>query len=185
MTMTFAQPTDNKVVCPHCHKHNYRYNFICHGCGNLLDIPPQEKSTRMLPATSTLGFKADHFDEKSTLVMRVRGGEGVFQISADDLLRGQILGRNTEGHAQRATINLERQNAEMLGVSRRHARLCFDTRHQVIRIQDFNSANGTYINGQRLHPQEVRVLRHGDKLRLGRLELGVTVLQAMATVEIF
>jgi pSer/pThr/pTyr-binding forkhead associated (FHA) protein len=32
-----------------------------------------------------------------------------------------------------------------------------------------NSANGTFVNGQRLHPQEVRVLRHGDELRLGRM----------------
>lgn len=183
--MSLAQPVDNMIVCPHCHKQNYRYNFLCHGCGNLLDVPPQEKQTRMLPDAVAPGVKADYFDNNSTLVMRVRGGNKAFQIEAEALLGGQTLGRNTEGHPQQATINLERQNAELLGVSRRHARLCYDPRHKVIRIQDLGSANGTYINSQRLHPQEVRVLRHGDRLRLGKLELGVTILQAMVTVEIF
>jgi pSer/pThr/pTyr-binding forkhead associated (FHA) protein len=36
---------------------------------------------------------------------------------------------------------------------------------------DRASANGTFVNGQRLHRNEVRVLRNGDDIRLGRLVL--------------
>ena len=38
-------------------------------------------------------------------------------------------------------------------------------------VADLGSANGSYINGQRMMPKEVRVLRHGDELRLGKLVL--------------
>jgi pSer/pThr/pTyr-binding forkhead associated (FHA) protein len=41
-------------------------------------------------------------------------------------------------------------------------------------IVDLDSVNHTYINGQRLHPKEVRVLRDGDELRLGKLSIKVT-----------
>jgi pSer/pThr/pTyr-binding forkhead associated (FHA) protein len=34
---------------------------------------------------------------------------------------------------------------------------------------DLNSSNKTYINGQRVHPHEVRALRDGDELRLGKI----------------
>ena len=56
-------------------------------------------------------------------------------------------------------------------VSRHHAEIVFERGFFV--VHDLASANGTFINGQKLYPQEVRVLRDGDELRLGRLILHV------------
>ena len=36
-------------------------------------------------------------------------------------------------------------------------------------ILDRGSANGTYLNGERLTPNEPHVLRDGDEIRLGKL----------------
>jgi pSer/pThr/pTyr-binding forkhead associated (FHA) protein len=36
---------------------------------------------------------------------------------------------------------------------------------------DMGSANGVYVNGQKLVAKEERVLRDGDQLRLGQLVL--------------
>jgi pSer/pThr/pTyr-binding forkhead associated (FHA) protein len=41
-------------------------------------------------------------------------------------------------------------------------------RYQLI---DLGSANGTYVNGERLEPHVPRLLRQGDRLRLGRVVL--------------
>jgi pSer/pThr/pTyr-binding forkhead associated (FHA) protein len=50
-----------------------------------------------------------------------------------------------------------------------HLHVSYDARSHTICISDLGSANGTYINGQRLHPHEVRVLRDHDEMRLGKL----------------
>ncbi len=51
-------------------------------------------------------------------------------------------------------------------MSRRHARVFYDGRD--FRIQDLNSANGTFVNGRR---QTDAILHHGDSLRLGNTRL--------------
>jgi len=53
------------------------------------------------------------------------------------------------------------------GVSRRHAVL--NRIKRTISITDLKSRNGTYLNGDRLIPQQVRFLRHGDEIHLGKL----------------
>lgn len=177
---------DNQTQCPHCGKTNQKSNFICATCGKLLDIPPEEKATRMLMHTASLeGLREDYFDADSTLVLRLRGQDKSFQLTARQLGPGRIIGRNSAGHDPKAHLDLSKFQGEDLGVSRRHAHLRFDPQGKTVRLTDMRSANGTYINGQKLHAGEVRVLRHGDRVRLGKLEIGVTILHAMAVVEVF
>lgn len=38
-------------------------------------------------------------------------------------------------------------------------------------LSDLRSANGTFLNGRRLQPDEVAPVRVGDRIRLGRLEV--------------
>ncbi|MAS36884.1 MAG: hypothetical protein CL610_22970 [Anaerolineaceae bacterium] len=177
---------DVQIQCPHCGKSNIKGNFVCDKCGNLLDIPPVEKQTRMLAQTRNLdSLQADYFDQHSTLVLRLRHQEKSFQLTSVQLELGQVIGRNASRVDQKAQIDLTRYEGEVLGVSRCHARLCYDSQNKTVRVSDLDSANGTYINGQKLHPGEVRVLRHGDRLRIGKLEMGVTILHASAVVDVF
>jgi hypothetical protein len=177
---------DTNKRCPHCGKSTPDTSFVCAACGNLLDVPPAEKETRMLMRTAGLeGLRDDYFDADSTLVLRLRGQDKSFQLTARQLAPGQIIGRNAVGHDPKAHIDLTKFQGEDLGVSRRHLHLRFDPQDKTVRITDMRSANGTYVNGQKLHPGEVRVLRHGDRLRLGRLEMGITILHATALVEVY
>ena len=82
-----------------------------------------------------------------------------------------IVGRSTKGSVLAPDIDLTNKQASDLGVSRLHLSIGFDAEHESILIADLGSANGSYINGQRMMPKEVRVLRHGDELRLGKLVL--------------
>lgn len=54
-------------------------------------------------------------------------------------------------------------------ISRNHARIAADRRRY--RITDLGSTNGTQVNEARLEPHVPRFLRHGDRIRLGRVVL--------------
>ncbi len=57
-------------------------------------------------------------------------------------------------------------------VSRRHARVtCAEGRYW---ITDLGSSNGTYLNERRLEEGRAAALRHGDRIRVGRIELAFT-----------
>jgi serine/threonine protein kinase len=52
-------------------------------------------------------------------------------------------------------------------ISRNHAQVSVDRRRYY--LTDLGSANGTHVNGQPLTPHQPRLLRHGDKIRMGRV----------------
>ena len=59
------------------------------------------------------------------------------------------------------------------GVSRRHARI--QRQRTQFFIEDLGSANGTFLNGQRLTPYLPHPLHDGDELQLGRVRIQVAV----------
>ena len=82
-----------------------------------------------------------------------------------------IIGRSTKGSVLAPDIDLTNRQASEMGVSRLHLSINYDAEHSAVLVSDLGSANGSFINGQRMMPKEVRVLRHGDELRLGKLVL--------------
>jgi len=81
------------------------------------------------------------------------------------------LGRLDAAHGIFPDLDLTADGGLEGGVSRRHAKI-----HQKgnrFFIEDVGSANGTFLNGQRLTPYLPHPLQTGDELQLGRLELSV------------
>lgn len=60
---------------------------------------------------------------------------------------------------------------EDASVSRLHA--CFKEQGKDIILQDLDSTNGTYINGKRLAPGEVKVVNRGDEIQFGKIIVNV------------
>ena len=81
------------------------------------------------------------------------------------------IGRYVLGGDDMPEINLGQYPVASQGISRRHALVCREQR--MLTVRDLNSTNGTYLNGQRLIPMEVRVLRDGDEVTLGYLKMRV------------
>lgn len=81
------------------------------------------------------------------------------------------LGRRDEGQNIHPHIDFTQDDGAMQGVSRRHARI--HQSYEGTYIEDIGSANGTFVNGQRLHPFRLYPLYHGDRLQLGQLKLEV------------
>jgi pSer/pThr/pTyr-binding forkhead associated (FHA) protein len=69
-------------------------------------------------------------------------------------------------------MDLTEYGGSIKGVSREHAAII--RQHGSLCIVDRGSANGTYLNGQRLQPDEPWLLRDGDNVRLGQLVLHVS-----------
>lgn len=132
------------------------------GCCNDL----VEKATA--PLTSALHQTA-HFGSRMNLVFEVCGTTKLFIYDTDKIGGELVLGRRN-GH-DKPDLDLHEFDAVNKGVSRRHASILW--RNGELHLVDNGSANGTYINGERLVPHQPRVLQHGDDVRLGFLVLRV------------
>lgn len=82
--------------------------------------------------------------------------------------RHNVLGRMDLDTDDLPDIDLTPHNAAEKGVSRKHAAIVLKN-DQLPNLIDLGSANGTYLNGRRLVPDNPRILRDGDYVRLGHL----------------
>lgn len=106
-----------------------------------------------------------------TLILEVEESEERFVVPASEI-EEFILGRRDPQGGDAPKVDLTDSDALDKGVSRQHA-IIKRVEHGVLAVIDNASPNGTYLNGQRLVPQQPRILRNGDVIRLGRLSLNV------------
>lgn len=83
------------------------------------------------------------------------------------LKRYMVIGRKHSDTDQQVDVDLSPFEAQTHGVSRYHAIIQISDDRIV--IKDFNSSNGTLLNGYELRPMFAYRLRHGDELSFGRL----------------
>lgn len=116
-----------------------------------------------------------HFSSRMNLLVYVRGVAEPFVFDANSV-EELVLGRYDSDTNTLPEIDLQPFGAADMGVSRRHAVII--RREGALNIMDAGSYNGTYLNGQRLVPNQPRILRDGDDLRLGHLVLHVKFARA-------
>ncbi len=165
-------------ICPHCGKSNPQGGTHCYACGHILlsalrDVLPVE-TTQLDDVVEALEprrrWGTAYFNQESRLQFTMR--------ETGEVLLVKISGELTVGRAHEVLnapqpdVDLSKYEAFEKGVSRVHAVMRRD--HDTISVSDLGSANGTYLNNQRILPYEVRILRDNDDLRLGRLVIRVT-----------
>jgi hypothetical protein len=166
---TAAPPqTDEWITCPTCGKANRQKEVFCFACGGLLEPVQSANDTRHFSQAEN-GAGPEYFGPKSVLVLRLRGTPITYEILPQQADHELVIGRSAQGSVMMPDVDLSEQKGAELGVSRLHMSLHYDPSQEAVLVTDMNSANGSYINGQKLLPKEVRVLRHGDELRLGKL----------------
>jgi len=154
------------MVCPTCQKMNQNGDVYCYSCGGLLI---QAGATHQISDTQRIetGDARDtsFFGDGMALYFQVRGANQSIRVvpRTDEM----VIGRKSPDSVMLPDIDLAPYKADSMGVSRLHAALR-RLEHTVV-LTDMGSMNHTYINGQRLHPHEVRVLNDGDELRFGQL----------------
>lgn len=83
------------------------------------------------------------------------------------------MGRVSEGQPIMPDIDLSPYQAYAAGVSRLHAVIKREGSNVI--FMDLGSANGTYINGNRLSPNVEQTINHGDVVALGKLRMQVLI----------
>ena len=98
----------------------------------------------------------------------VKDTDAMFEVSVRLYM---VIGRKTSPRDRKVDIDLTPFVNAKHGVSRYHSYIqVVDNR---ISITDFNSTNGTFINGKLLKASKAYRLRHGDNIRLGSFEMKV------------
>ena len=158
--------------CPKCGHENADNTQICEVCGQLLVLP---SATRQYSDTDyeegTPKWGSARFNGAMNLVLDVLEAEDQFIFDYDQIDE-VVIGRKDPSGENAPGVDLSNVNGLEKGVSRRHAKIV--RRDGALHIVDNNSANGTYLNGQRLVAQQPRILRDGDDIRLGHLVVRVS-----------
>ena len=176
------------LACPFCQSPSLMGALFCLQCGYRLSSRPiADQRPVMLELAETAAIQvgtvpraisgslspADHPASKPEttnfpiqLALRVARQEVRLALaSSTDLSLGRV---DSLGQAVLPDIDLNPYGGYELGVSRIHASL--QREKSQILVTDLGSANGTYVNGQRLEPYSPCPLNHGDRLQFGRLE---------------
>lgn len=91
-----------------------------------------------------------------------------------DITETITIGRSTTDIIPPPFIDLRPFGAEALGVSRKHLRITLEG--DMLYVEDNRSANGTFLNGQRLEANVRHSVRHGDEIALGLMEIEIEFL---------
>lgn len=158
-------------TCPNCQKPNVAGALACAYCGAFFNIGTTR--TVGLPEGVVGVSRLEHVEHlmrmhRHSLVMFPTHSEK--PIIVDETYEEITLGRHAE-IGPKPSIDLEDYGAAKLGLSRRHA--CIRRDDSGCTIEDLESKNGTWLNGARLEPNVVHVLRSGDEIRLGHLIIHV------------
>jgi hypothetical protein len=157
-------------MCPLCGQLYRPGELVCPNCGlafsprgktrliELADIAPNPVNRRLYAGLVT-GPKPVTFE--------IEG-----QRMALPIAEQVVIGRCTGAEGAQPDVDLSPFAADEKGVSRCHIRIIH--KGALIYISDLGSLNGTWLNGFGVPPHNERLLRDGDRLRLGRLEVKVT-----------
>jgi hypothetical protein len=163
------------IACPNCNQPNLTGAAFCAECGAAL-LPSDSLTTQDIEALRSGGTAESrlagapsppaHPDNWVTLHLLDTG-----QVLPLAERNEFTLGRSSEGQPVMPDIDLAPYRAYSRGVSRLHAVIRRDPSDIV--LIDLDSANGTFINGKRLKPNEEQSLANGDVVALGRLKIQI------------
>ena len=158
----------NDTICPFCEHENPAHADLCEDCGHPLNSDTTIwKSTNELSDIERPALRSAEF-VSGVLYLYVASAQNQkpIQHNSQDV---SILGRSSSKSVNGSgiLIDLSDYDALSLGVSRQHARVSHDAKGYF--IEDLDSANGTWLNGNRLQAHEPHLLRSGDHVQLGEL----------------
>jgi hypothetical protein len=150
-------------------------SLMCENCGSPLWQNPSPDATSMLEKPSApdafkqrVKWGTATFEQHRKVIIYVQGEFEPVELSLE---RPLLIGRKDEAANILPDLDLSNYGGSDKGVSRKHAMI--QREDDLLSVIDLGSGNGTFLNGTRLSPNEPRILRDGDEVRLGKLALHV------------
>jgi len=163
------------ILCPQCTQSNREGSLFCENCGaSLTDssgtsaLPTRKLDTASGDLAARATWGTARFGEDATIIIRVRDVPEPIILTPN---KETVLGRVDQSNPRQPDLDLSPFGALEKGVSRVHA--VISRSEDTLTLIDMGSANGTHLNGQRLVPEQPRLLRDGDEIRLGKLVVHV------------
>src|SRR5664279_3631180 len=158
-------------ICPFCAYNNREGYLYCEECGQPLDkdeVPATQATKHLESASDAFAAHATwgtaRFEKDAAIILHIRDAAEPLTFNPEG---ETVLGRSDSSSTQVPDLDLTPYGALEMGVSRVHAAIFRND--DTLTLVDKGSANGTHLNGQRLVPNQPRVLRDGDEIRLGKL----------------
>jgi pSer/pThr/pTyr-binding forkhead associated (FHA) protein len=155
------------IKCTFCSTIYPENTLFCEECGSFLD-PRDDQATSSLEsqvAERLVPGGAGRAGAK-VLELSIEGEQRIELPFSKDI----ILGRLDPSQGSFPDVDLSKQGAKK-GVSRQHA--CLTRYGDEIFVKDLNSMNGTFLNANRVVPEQPYPVRDGDQIQLGKLTLTV------------
>ncbi len=162
------------IKCPYCQHHMMEGALFCEECGlSLWEDAQGQVSTRKLEDESgefsvKSGWGTATFQQRNQIILHIRDTTEPISIAPSGDF---MIGRRDASSGVVPDLDLTPHGALEKGVSRMHA--CLRRGEDVLSLVDLDSANGTYLNGQRLAAHQPRLVRDGDEIRLGKLVMHI------------
>ena len=166
------------IECPSCGRQHRPGTLFCSECGVYL-LTGGPLRTEPLPESDLPASRADPWATSTpgaaetaavTLTITVVASGRQLPLTGSNEF---VLGRLDATRGVFPDVDLTPDGGLEGGVSRRHARI--QRQRTQFFIEDLGSANGTFLNGQRLTPYLPHPLHDGDELQIGRIRLQIGV----------
>lgn len=158
------------IACPYCGHQDREGVLFCQECGQSLQgnsqavLPTRQLDESSNPLAAKATWGTARFGQEASIIIHIRDMTEPVVVKPS---KKTILGRSDASSTQKPDIDLTPYGALEKGVSRMHAAI--HRSEDTLTLVDMGSANGTHLNGQRLAPEQPRILRDGDEIRLGKL----------------
>lgn len=161
------------IICSFCEHGNREGELFCEECGNPLEGSVHIETRVFDEMRSAQGaggsgkkplWGTTQYHRDSTVFLRIEASSEPLKL---DPKEKYVVGRADSKSGNYPDIDLTPYGALDQGVSRVHA--TFQRTDNTLTLIDMNSSNGTYLNGQRMVPNQPRVLQDGDEVRFGKL----------------
>jgi hypothetical protein len=162
-------------ICPVCKNKNELEAVVCGHCGAALEDPFMDPGAKT-KTTDMQALTPEQIRDWSIDKAAIPDGgiavyvEGGFNPVHIDSKREFVIGRKV-GTTSEGLLDLSPSGGYHLGVSRRHA--VIRRTENGYEVLDLGSANGTWLNDERLIPHKSYPLDSGSQLRLGSMRLFV------------
>ncbi len=171
------------IICPNCGNKELPGALYCKECGTPF-TPITRDPTMTIPSSLADQLQSEQEVDQESTDLEVPPTPGDASLSLFLVDTGEViqleeglteytLGRSAEDQPILPDVDLAPYHAYEFGISRLHASIKLSQPYAL--LTDFDSANGTTLNGQKLTAHKPYPITHGDIFTLGKMKIQLLV----------